>query len=236
MCGAWSSFFIKWELEKKNWRELCGNMFLQHFAGLTGAARPGKLPSGREAQPLVRGTGVYVSCSNVGSRVRGLVATSILGRPACSMSAMNRPACSMLADKVGRPEKASRPQKASRSSCNDEDGSNGSKALASIGKVARGEGDRGDTQNSMNHLKALFAQGHTEPLETYKDLVWDDGTRMDHIICPGCNEDCWPPLAPWGRCSRCEQYASPTKAEYWNRDVKKLKRIVSEPLEPSEVS
>ena len=33
-----------------------------------------------------------------------------------------------------------------------------------------------------------------------------------------------------------EQYASPTKAEYWNRDVKKLKRIVSEPLEPSEVS
>ena len=152
------------------------------------------------------------------------------------MSAMKRPACSMLADKVGRPEKASRPQKASRSSCNDEDGSNGSKALASIGKVARGEGDRGDTQNSMNHLKALFAQGHTEPLETYKDLVWDDGTRMDHIICPGCNEDCWPPLAPWGRCSRCEQYASPTKAEYWNRDVKKLKRIVSEPLEPSEVS
>ena len=33
-----------------------------------------------------------------------------------------------------------------------------------------------------------------------------------------------------------EQYASPTKAEYWDRDVKKLKRIVSEPLEPSEVS
>ena len=33
-----------------------------------------------------------------------------------------------------------------------------------------------------------------------------------------------------------EQYASPTKAEYWDRDVKKLKRIVSEPLEPPEAS
>ena len=176
-------------------------MFLQHFAGLAGAARPGKLPSGREAQPLGRGTGVYVSCSNVGSRVRGLVATSILGRPVCSMPAKKRPACSMPADKVGRPEKAS------RSSCNDQDGSKGSKALASIGKVARGEGDRGDTQNIMNHLKALAAQGNTKPLETYKDCFSGDGTRMDHIICPGCNEDCWPPLAPWGRCSRCEQEA-----------------------------
>ena len=26
-----------------------------------------------------------------------------------------------------------------------------------------------------------------------------------------------------------QQYASPTKAEYWDRDVKKLKRMVSEP-------
>ena len=182
-------------------------MFYSILWGWPGLGDRESCHQGGKRNPWGWGTGVYVSCSNVGSRVRGLVATSILGRPACSMSAMKRPACSMLADKVGRPEKASRPQKASRSSCNDEDGSNGSKALASIGKVARGEGDRGDTQNSMNHLKALFAQGHTEPLETYKDLVWDDGTRMDHIICPGCNEDCWPPLAPWGRCSRCEQEA-----------------------------
>ena len=110
---------------------------------------------------------MYVSCSNVGSRVRGLVATSILGRPVCSMSAMKRPACWKPADKVGRPEKAS------RSSCNDQDGSKGSKALASIGKVARGEGDRGDTQNIMNHLKALAAQGNTKP---HRDLQ-----RLSHF-------------------------------------------------------
>ena len=33
-----------------------------------------------------------------------------------------------------------------------------------------------------------------------------------------------------------EQYASPTKAEYWDREVKKLKRMVSEPSEPSGVA
>ena len=32
-----------------------------------------------------------------------------------------------------------------------------------------------------------------------------------------------------------DRYASPTKAEYWDREVKKLKRMVSEPSEPSDV-
>ena len=33
-----------------------------------------------------------------------------------------------------------------------------------------------------------------------------------------------------------EQYASPTKAEYWDREVKKLKRMTSEPWEPADGS
>ena len=35
--------------------------------------------------------------------------------------------------------------------------------------------------------------------------VWlsDDGTHMDNIVCPSCNRDCWPPLAPWDVCHMC---------------------------------
>ena len=74
-----------------------------------------------------------------------------------------------------------------------------------------------DTQEKTFTVEHMVKVQDVDKLKTSLDIEWKI------VLLSEANEE-------------REQYASPTKAEYWNRDVKKLKRIVSEPLEPSEVS
>ena len=74
-----------------------------------------------------------------------------------------------------------------------------------------------DTQEKTFTVEHMVKVQDVDKLKTSLDIEWKI------VLLSEANED-------------REQYASPTKAEYWDRDVKKLKRIVSEPLEPSEVS
>ena len=74
-----------------------------------------------------------------------------------------------------------------------------------------------DTQEKTFTVEHMVKVQDADKLKTSLDIEWKI------VLLSEANEE-------------REQYASPTKAEYWNRDVKKLKRIVSEPLEPSEVS
>ena len=74
-----------------------------------------------------------------------------------------------------------------------------------------------DTQEKTFTVEHMVKVQDVDKLKASLDIEWKI------VLLSEANED-------------REQYASPTKAEYWDRDVKKLKRIVSEPLEPSEVS
>ena len=74
-----------------------------------------------------------------------------------------------------------------------------------------------DTQEKTFTVEHMVKVQDVDKLKTSLDIEWKI------VLLSEANEE-------------REQYASPTKAEYWNRDVKKLKRIVSEPLEPPEVS
>ena len=74
-----------------------------------------------------------------------------------------------------------------------------------------------DTQEKTFTVEHMVKVQDADKLKTSLDIEWKI------VLLSEANEE-------------REQYASPTKAEYWNRDVKKLKRIVSEPLEPPEVS
>ena len=74
-----------------------------------------------------------------------------------------------------------------------------------------------DTQEKTFTVEHMVKVQDVDKLKTSLDIEWKI------VLLSEANDD-------------REQYASPTKAEYWDRDVKKLKRIVSEPLEPSEVS
>ena len=74
-----------------------------------------------------------------------------------------------------------------------------------------------DTQEKTFTVEHMVKVQDVDKLKTSLDIEWKI------VLLSEANEE-------------REQYASPTKAEYWNRDVKKLKRIVSEPLEPMEVS
>ena len=74
-----------------------------------------------------------------------------------------------------------------------------------------------DTQEKTFTVEHMVKVQDVDKLKTSLDIEWKI------VLLSEANEE-------------RDQYASPTKAEYWNRDVKKLKRIVSEPLEPSEVS
>ena len=74
-----------------------------------------------------------------------------------------------------------------------------------------------DTQEKTFTVEHMVKVQDVDKLKTSLDIEWKI------VLLSEANEE-------------RDQYASPTKAEYWNRDVKKLKRIVSEPLEPPEVS
>ena len=74
-----------------------------------------------------------------------------------------------------------------------------------------------DTQEKTFTVEHMVKVQDVDKLKTSLDIEWKI------VLLSEANEE-------------REQYASPTKAEYWDRDVKKLKRIVSEPLEPLEVS
>ena len=73
-----------------------------------------------------------------------------------------------------------------------------------------------DTQEKTFTVEHMVKVQDVDKLKTSLDIEWKI------VLLSEANEE-------------REQYASPTKAEYWNRDVKKLKRIVSEPFEPSEL-
>ena len=74
-----------------------------------------------------------------------------------------------------------------------------------------------DTQEKTFTVEHMVKVQDVDKLKASLDIEWKI------VLLSEANED-------------REQYASPTKAEYWDRDVKKLKRIVSEPLEPPEAS
>ena len=74
-----------------------------------------------------------------------------------------------------------------------------------------------DTQEKTFTVEHMVKVQDADKLKTSLDIEWKI------VLLSEANE-------------KREQYASPTKAEYWDREVKKLKRMTSEPWEPADGS